>query len=71
VAVMVLWSDEEVVLLRASLFLRLAAFVELGSLTIWKLWLLLLRRLEELTSLGAGLKGGLWSPATVPFKDGS
>lgn len=42
-------------MLRASL-LRIPALV--GSLTIWKLWLLLLGRLDELTLLGTGLNGG-------------
>lgn len=59
-AVMVL-SEIEGVALRPSLFRPVVLAEELGSLTIWKLWLLLLGRLEELTLLGDGLNGGRWS----------
>lgn len=60
-AVMVL-SETEGVTLRPSLFRPPPVLVdELGSLAIWKLWLLLLGRLEELTLLGDGLSGGRWS----------
>lgn len=56
-AVMVL-SEIEGVALRPSLLRPPVLAEELGSLWIWKLWLLLLGRLEELTLLGEGLSGG-------------
>ena len=55
-AVMVL-SGVDGVILRVSLFRIRVLADDLGSLPIWKLWLLLLSRLEELTLLGAGLSG--------------
>lgn len=58
-------------MLRASLF-RIPVLVdELGSLGTWKLKLLLLRRLDELTLLGAGLRGGRLSILLPPWADGS
>lgn len=59
-AVMVL-SETEGVALRPSLFRPLVLADELGSLAIWKLRLLSLGRLDELTLLGDGLSGGLVS----------
>ena len=56
---------------RVSL-LRIPAL--LGSLMVWKLWLLLLGRLDELTLLGTGLNGGRGSVPVVlpiPFTDRS
>ena len=63
-AVIVL-SVTEGVALRPSLFRPLVLADELGSLTTWKLWLLLLSRLDELTLLGEGLNGGLPSTEGV------
>lgn len=59
-AVMVL-SEIDGVTLRPSLFCPLVLADELGSLAIRKLWLLSLGRLDELTLLGEGLRGGLTS----------
>ena len=59
-AVIVL-SETEGVALRPSLFRPLVLAEELGSLAIWKLKLLSLGRLDELTLLGEGLSGGLAS----------
>lgn len=62
--VMVLSAIDGAALL-PSLFLLPVLADELGSLASWKLWLLLLGRLEELTLLGDGLSGGRSADASV------
>lgn len=55
----IVFSANDVVVLRASPLRMLAVFCD--SLTALKLWLLVLRRLEPLISLGAGLSGSVVS----------
>lgn len=63
-AMMVLSGTDGVVL-------RVSLRPVLGSLTTWKLWLLLLGRLDELTLLETGLSWGRSPPLPLPFTDGS
>lgn len=64
----IILSDIEGVALRPSLFRPPVLVDELESLWIRKLWLLLLGRLEELTLLGEGLRGGrLSTDAAAPL----